>query len=144
MSYSSVDIAKYIVSYCSKKDKPISNLKLQKMLYYAWIDYYKETNMPLFVDDICAWHLGPVIPDAYYAFCSYAGTPIVRVYDVYISDKDSSIIDKIIDKYIETPASTLVNKSHKKGGPWDIVYKDGSGNRDIIPFSLIKDMECID
>ena len=43
MTYSAVDIAKYIVSYCSGKHRPVSNLKLQKMLYYTWIDYYKKT-----------------------------------------------------------------------------------------------------
>lgn len=48
MTYSAVDIAKYIVSYCSGKHRPVSNLKLQKMLYYTWIDYYKKTGTALF------------------------------------------------------------------------------------------------
>ena len=47
MTYTAVDIAKYIVSYCSGKNRPVSNLKLQKMLYYTWIDYYKETGTAL-------------------------------------------------------------------------------------------------
>lgn len=143
MTYSSVDIAKYIVSYCSEKHQPVSNLKLQKMLYYTWVDYYKTTGVALFLDDICAWQLGPVVPDVYYVFCSYAGTPIIRTYDVRLSTNDSDIINKIIDIYISIPASILVTMSHKKGGPWDIVYRDGLGNRDVIPFSLIKDMECV-
>ena len=68
MTYSAVDIAKYIVSYCSGKHRPVSNLKLQKMLYYTWIDYYKKTGTALFFNEICAWQLGPVVPDAYYEF----------------------------------------------------------------------------
>ena len=36
MLYTAIDIAKYIVSYCSNKKQPISNLKLQKILYYAF------------------------------------------------------------------------------------------------------------
>ena len=47
MTYTAVDIAKYIVSYCSGKHRPVSNLKLQKMLYYTWIDYYKKTGTAL-------------------------------------------------------------------------------------------------
>ena len=42
MTYTASDIAKYIVSYCFRKRKPVSNLKLQKMLYYMWIEYYKR------------------------------------------------------------------------------------------------------
>lgn len=76
-----------IVSYCSNKKQPISNLKLQKILYYAWIDYYKRTGNALFLNDICAWQLGPVIPDVYYEFCSYAGTPIFESFDVSIDSK---------------------------------------------------------
>ena len=141
-TYSAVDIAKYIVSYCSGKHRPVSNLKLQKMLYYTWIDYYKKTGTALFFNEICAWQLGPVVPDAYYEFCSYAGTPINRTYEVELSSGDTAIINKITDDYIPIPASTLVNRSHRKGGPWDTVYQDGLGNRGIIPFSLIEDMEC--
>ena len=74
--YSAVDVAKYIVSYSTQQGKSISNLKLQKMLYYLWVDYYKSTGRELYVDDICAWQFGPVVPDVYYEFCSYAGTPI--------------------------------------------------------------------
>ena len=59
-----------------------------------------------------------------------------------LSSGDTAIINKITDDYIPIPASTLVNRSHRKGGPWDTVYQDGLGNRGIIPFSLIEDMEC--
>lgn len=142
MLYTAIDIAKYIVSYCSNKKQPISNLKLQKILYYAWIDYYKRTGNALFLNDICAWQLGPVIPDVYYEFCSYAGTPIFESFDVSIDSNDIKTINSIIDSYISVPASALVNRSHKKGGAWDIVYQDGIGNRNIIPFSLIREKEC--
>lgn len=142
MLYTAIDIAKYIVSYCSNKKQPISNLKLQKILYYAWIDYYKRTGNALFLNDICAWQLGPVIPDVYYEFCSHAGTPIFESFDVSIDSNDIKTINSIIDTYISVPASALVNRSHKKGGAWDIVYQDGIGNRNIIPFSLIREKEC--
>ena len=143
MVYTAVDIAKYIVSYCTNKQRPISNLKLQKMLYYTWIDYYKNTKNALFLNDICAWQLGPVVPDAYYEFCSYAGTPIFATFDVRVDSNDATIINSIIESYISVPASTLVNMSHRKGGAWDIVYRDGIGNRDVIPFSLIRERECV-
>lgn len=142
MYYHAIDVAKYIVTYCNRKNKPISNLKLQKVLYYAWIDYYKETGNALFVDDICAWKLGPVVPGVYYEFCTYAGIPIFQEYDVDIDPNDMVILNGIIDKYLDVSARTLVDQTHKRGSPWDRVFRDGAGMRAVIPFALIKDLEC--
>ena len=95
MVYTAVDIAKYIVSYCAHRQRPISNLKLQKMLYYTWIDYYKKTNNALFLNDICAWQLGPVVPDVYYEFCSYAGTPISVTFNVSFADPSDICVPSV-------------------------------------------------
>lgn len=142
MTYSAINIAKYMIAYCYRKGSPISNLKLQKMMYYLWIDYYKKTQTPLFIEDICAWQLGPVVPEVYYEFCSYAGTPILKEYDIRLSEIDDTIVREIIDRYIDVSASCLVSKTHRKGSPWDVIYRGGHGVRDIIPFTLIKDLEC--
>lgn len=142
MAYKAIDVAKYIISYCNEKSNPISNLKLQKLLYYAWIDYYKAKKEYLFFDSICAWQLGPVVPETYYEFCSYAGIPISRSFDINISSDDTLILNGIIDKYTPYMASTLVEKTHEQGKPWDIVYQDGVGARGEIPFSMIIRLEC--
>ena len=142
MVYNAVDVAKYIVTYCNHKNKPVSNLKLQKLMYYAWIDFYKETGNALFVDDICAWQLGPVVPEVYYEFCTYAGMPIVQEYDVDIASGDTIILNRIIEKYLHFSASALVSRTHVVGGAWDSVFRGGAGLRSVIPFSLIKELEC--
>ncbi len=144
MLYSAIEVAKYVISYCTKKNRPVSNLKLQKMLYYTWIDYYKKTQNALFLDDICAWQLGPVVPDVYYEYCSYAGTPIIEEYDINLLAEDQVLINSIIENYLYVSASSLVSRSHKKGGAWDRVYQDGLGNRDVIPFALIQEVEGAD
>ena len=68
-------MAKYIISRCSELRNPVSNLKLQKMLYFIWIEFYKHTGRMLFLDDICAWQLGPAVPIVYYEFCQYPENP---------------------------------------------------------------------
>jgi len=141
--YKAIDIAKYTVTYCNKKEKAISNLKLQKIMYYLWIDYYKKLKKSLFDDEICAWQLGPVVPNVYYEFCSFAGIPILREYDIdNISCEDRDIINDIIEKYIDQSPSSLVSKTHESGKPWDKIYKGGEGLRNPIPFDLIKELEC--
>lgn len=142
MNYKAIEIAKYIVTYCTEKNNPVSNLKLQKMLYYIWIDYYKAKKTELFKDRICAWQLGPVVPEVYYEFCSYAGNSIEKDFSIAIEGNDKEIIDRIIDKLIPRTAASLVESSHEQGKPWDIVYKKGDGDREEIPFELIKLKEC--
>lgn len=142
MAYKAIDVAKYIVSRCNELQRPISNLKLQKMMYYAWIEFYSSQKTYLFNDAICAWQLGPVVPEVYYEFCQYAGIPILRSFDVNISENDKPVLDRIISDYLPLSASTLVDRSHQKGKPWANVYRDGAGLRDIIPFPMIIEMEC--
>ena len=142
MAYSAMDVAKFIITYGSNKGEPVSNLKLQKILYYLWIEYYKAKQKYLFSEQICAWQLGPVVPEVYYEFCSFAGIPIVRSYEIAIEKSDERIVSSFIDKYLSIPASTLVNMTHKKGFPWDIIYKEGEGIRNEIPYPLIISKEC--
>ena len=139
--FSALDVAKYIVGYCCDKKHPITNLKLQKMLYFIWVEYYQKYNEALFIDDICAWPLGPVIPEVYYEYCSYAGLPISISEDSCIDAHTALRLEPIIDKYMYEPTSSLVDKTHQAGKPWSLIFKDGVGNRKIIPFSLIRELE---
>lgn len=141
--YNALDVAKYVINYCNQKQQPISNLKLQKLLYFLWVDFYKQRNCSLFHDNICAWQLGPVVPDVYYEFCSYAGLPIDRNYCVEnIEINDKVIIEKIVDNYINKSAFELVEMTHADSTPWSIIYNNGRGARNIIPPSLILSREC--
>ena len=142
MSYSALEIAKYVITSCSNQNQPVSNLKLQKMLYFLWVDFYKATGRMLFNDNICAWQLGPVVPEVYYEYCHYAGTPIFLLYDTNnIRQEDQKILDDIIACYLPIPANDLVEKTHVAGSAWDAIYQNGLGNRKVIPFDLIIERE---
>jgi uncharacterized phage-associated protein len=138
-----MDVAKYIVTYCAENNNPVSNLKLQKMMYFFWIDYYMRTGTYLFDNKMCAWKFGPVAPEVYYAFSVYAGNPIVRKYENSISEKDKMILNEFIDLYMDVSVSELVKHSHRSGGAWDVVYNNGKGIRKDIPFTLIIEKEVL-
>lgn len=137
MLYSALEIARYVITECTRRQKPLSNLKLQKILYFIWIDYFRVSGRFIFSDDICAWRLGPVVPIVYYEYCSYAGRPICNVYQTMVSEDDQQILNSILDSYIDVSASALVDRTHQNGTAWDCVYRDGDGNREVIPFPLI-------
>jgi len=142
MAYDAKEIANYIINKCYEENKPVSNLQLQKLLYFMWTDYYRRTGKPLFTDNICAWQLGPVVPGVYYEYCAYGGRPINIKCETQVMKPDADIMDEIIDQYIDIPVSRLVNQTHTRGGAWDFIYADGAGNRRVIPFDVIRERDC--
>ena len=54
-----------------------------------------------------------------------------------VSDKDSEIIDSILQEYDSYSAYQLVEMTHAEGQPWALVYRGGLGLRNPIPFELL-------
>lgn len=139
MLYSAIDIAHYIIDKCTKDNCPISNLQLQKILYFAQGEFYKKYHAPLFGDDIQAWQYGPVIPEVYNEFSSNGAATICDLFDTKIDAETCNKLDPIIEKYRKESVWSLVERSHVKGGPWDTVYK---GYKVVIPKKLIEGYFC--
>ena len=56
--YKAMDLANYIVGKCIKDNVPITNLQLQRILYFVQKDFLKRGS-PAFSDYIEAWEFGP-------------------------------------------------------------------------------------
>lgn len=138
--YNAIDIAKYTISKCTIDGNPISNLPLQKILYFLQADYLRNNEI-LFNDDIEAWQFGPVVPDVYYEFCGYGASDIVDEYYINLDPEDKMRIDPIIKSLSVLSPWDLVSKSHVANGAWDTIYKNGRGNKNVIPKALIKNKE---
>lgn len=134
--YNAIDLAKYIVTRCANADNPISNLQLQKILYYVQMEFLNK-NRQAFNDAIEAWQFGPVVPNVYYYFCGYGAMPITNTYDVEIDPADEAIINPIVDEKSKLNPWDMVAETHKANGAWDRIYKNGKGNKQVIPFGLI-------
>lgn len=63
--YSAIDVARYIILYCKEKEYPISNLKLQKLLYSVQAQFLITKRDPAFLEEIEAWDFGPVVPEVF-------------------------------------------------------------------------------
>lgn len=63
---SAKDIARYIISYFSSlKENDLTNLKLQKLLYYVQVEHIRIYGSKAFPERIEVWECGPVVPDVY-------------------------------------------------------------------------------
>ena len=66
--YSAIEVAKYVINRSQEIDSPVSNLKLQKILFYIQAAMLVKLKKPCFRDEIIAWTYGPVIKEVY-DFC---------------------------------------------------------------------------
>ncbi len=132
--YKALDIARYIIERCNQNSKTISNLKLQKILYFVQAEFLVAKNQPCFREKIEAWDFGPVVPDVYFAYRMYGSTNIPCLgksgVSQLISEKDRGLLDGIIDACSNYSASALVEITHHQT-PWIIAYNQDGHNNEI-------------
>ena len=56
-----IDLSKNIIAYAAMNECQVTNLKLQKTLYYVQGYYLYRFGKPLFDDEIVNWAYGPVV-----------------------------------------------------------------------------------
>jgi uncharacterized phage-associated protein len=136
---SALDVAAYFVELAGENNEnDLTNMKLQKLLYFAQCEHLKKNGSPLFLDAIEAWQYGPVVPAVYDVYKTCGAFPIT-VFDVLAEDTNTAalsddvrgFVKSVWDRYSRFSASFLVSLTHKKGEPWDRVYNDPSSTKTI-------------
>lgn len=134
-----LDVANYFIANYGGKTE-MTNLKLNKLVYFAQAVSLKQYGVPLFSGEIQAWNYGPVEPEVYHAFQKY-GKDVVRhpegSYET--SAQLGEVARKVMETYGELTAFDLVRISHREGSAWKSVYKPNANN--IITHDMIK-MSC--
>lgn len=141
--YKVLDVAKYVIAKCEELDEVVSNLKLQKILYFIQAEFLVVKGQPCFEERLEAWDFGPVAPDVYHEYKIYgaAGIPntspvqsgnIMRLFQ----NEDKALADGIIEECAKYTASQLVDFTHKQE-PWIEAYHKSRGAR-ISPESIKK------
>ena len=130
------DVESFFIEIANNSDDDnITNLKLQKLLYYAQGYSLARNNRSLFDDAIEAWTHGPVVPEAYHTYKCCNASPIqsaVRPFDVSLFEEDElELMLDVAREYGKYTGSTLRNMTHVKGGIWERVYNAASGNKII-------------
>jgi uncharacterized phage-associated protein len=113
------DVADY---FLSKNDETagdlISNLKLQKLLYYAQGFHLAITGKPLFLDRIEAWTHGPVVPTVYHRFKAYGETALPAAgRRPTFGKKIGELLDEVYQVYGQFSAWKLREMTHEED-PW--------------------------
>jgi len=131
--YDVKDIANWFLIYNSYMETNqgadgMSNLKLQKLLYYAQSAYLALKNAPLFSNNIVAWKHGPVVEEVYQKYKKY-GSDDIKEFD----KETEKILTEVYNVFGEYSAWGLRNLTHTEKS-----YVETKINN-VIPQDLMKE-----
>lgn len=135
--YDALNIAEYVIDYEHKQNRSISNLRLQKLLYFVQAQFWVTNKRACFNDKLEAWNLGPVVPSVYHKFKLFGSLnfPQSLVTEFRgISTGDQRLINETLDKCAQYSTSTLISLTHGQK-PWQDAYARGD-DKTIYPDSM--------
>ena len=139
MSYTALQIANAFLERAKRDGISLTNMKLQKLLYFAQGHSFGLRGKRLIDDDCQAWQYGPVYPSVYRAFSCFGAGPItglaVDESDIdWIFNDDPGVqppivatpknkdvnrfLDAVWSAYKDKSAVRLSEMSHVSNGPW--------------------------
>lgn len=119
---SPLDVARYFIfrAYEDGRESLMTNMKVQKLLYYTQSLYLALFDEPLFDDEIQAWRYGPVCPPAYRFYSKFEAEqlPIPDKTDLLRIPEDvQNLLDEVWEYFGELHAYYLSDMTHLEF-PW--------------------------
>lgn len=126
---SALDIANFYVQLAnSLPETEITNLKLNKLCYYAQAWSLVRLGTPLFDDVVEAWEYGPVLPKVYHTYKVCGKGPIAEAADYFdesrLSSEELSLLTDVYLTYGKYTPYELISMTHRPCEPWQAVYDD--------------------
>lgn len=132
-------VANLVLKRAWDLDLRVTNLHLNKSLFFMHVDCLRDHGKPLVSAKIEAWEYGPVFREVYNQFKKYRAEPISALakrvsYDTgeledAIDEIAPTMVQYIVELgefYLSVPAGVLVDLSHAKGGAWDTVWSSSA------------------
>jgi uncharacterized phage-associated protein len=117
MAHSAERIAETIISLSRKRGIGLTNLKLQKLLYYSQAWHLALQDRVLFNDAIEAWIHGPVVPSVFKRYRDYRWT-VIDCAVVPVPDANAvRHIESVLEQYGSYEATQLERLTHRES-PW--------------------------
>jgi len=117
-------VANLLLDEADQRDITVTNLALQKLLYFAHGIYLTQNKRPLVSGYFEAWQYGPVHPAVYRAFKD-AGSSRIRMraqaQDPLTGRARELLTPTVLVSYGRMSPGRLVDLSHAKGSPWAFI-----------------------
>lgn len=118
-------VADFLICFARAHGDVLTNLKLQKLVYYAQAWHLALYDAPLYDEPIKAWVHGPVVPAVYQRFKDYGWQPITADIDCDHLDLPESVehhLIEVMDEYGNFSAYELERMTHEEQ-PWQTARK---------------------
>jgi uncharacterized phage-associated protein len=135
MVYDGRAVANFVLDYCDRKGRPVTNLALQKIVYFCHVWSLVQFKQPLVKYKFEAWDYGPVLPYLHREFKKFDRSPIKaratqldlldgssRIVDYHFVSQTAAFLQEIVEFYSRMRAGDLVELSHVAGGPWHQIW----------------------
>lgn len=131
--YSVEAVANCVLTVARARKIEITNLKLQKLVYFVQGFALAQLKHPLFHEEIQAWTYGPVIPKLYHCLKHYGAGVVsgtLQATDSLNQDAEAlAVVERVMDKLGSLTAIHLVRLSHMEKTPWEAAWKCGKFSR---------------
>jgi len=144
-------IANLVLDHADRAGWPVTNLKLQKLVYFCHVWSLIDLGRPLVRHSFEAWEHGPVLQYLYQEFKAYGAGPITgrasqldprtgsRVTaNCQLDDRTRELLERVLNFYGRVATALLVDLTHVEGGPWHKVWHHTSS---VQPGMKIDDQE---
>ena len=117
-----LNVARYFImrAYEDGIEAEITNMKVQKLLYYAQSLNLALYDEPLFDEEIQAWRYGPVCPPAYRFYCEFEAQQLPIPSPEILGElttETQSLLEEVWDYFGHYHAYRLSNMTHCEF-PW--------------------------
>lgn len=133
--YVALELAKKIVNIAHDENLDITNLQLQKVMYYIQGQFMNEFGYRAFKEDILCWDYGPVVESVWKKFNKFGRYPIFQKFEtnIQLNSKELLIIKKVLHEKLNMNIWDLVDETHSEL-PWKHAFESGHSiisNRDM-------------
>lgn len=116
--YESLELSKKVIALSNSIGMHITNLQLQKILYYIQGSFMREFGVKAFNEPIECWTYGPVVKQVWNVFSSYGRGPIRGINsELVLREEEESLICSILREKLSMYVWDLVDATHQEL-PW--------------------------
>lgn len=147
--YTATAIANFFIGKGMQEDKPVDQMKVQKLVYFAHGWHLAIAGEPLLNEAIEAWRFGPVIPSLYNSLKYSGNQSITKPIEIFEFDgalangsnnELNLFLSGIWNLYSPFTGIQLSNMTHEEETPWAKIAKE-FGNQ--IPANKVIDDQLI-
>lgn len=130
-----IDVARFFINITNTipTDDLMTNMRVNKLLYFAQGECLRQLGRPLFDEDMEVWQYGPVVPYVYQAYKRFGREPIKddTEYQDTFSEQEKDILFDVLRYYGQFSTSRLVALSYQEEAPWTAAHKYGGKHAKI-------------